>query len=106
MEDEAIPERYEQNPMLALVENYVLDVLGVLPEEKAELLGAIVCRTFGGTDWREVIRKQFHLPKEGDEQLKLLWKQRQEEAETRQEDMTVEDFAREQADEVFRAMGD
>ena len=105
-EEEPIPDRYEQNPMLVVVENYVLDVLGLLPKEKAELLNQIVCRTFGGNDWRATVRSQFNIPKDADESLALLWKQRLEEADATQSELTPEQFAMEQADELFRAMGD
>jgi hypothetical protein len=105
MED-TIPDRYEKNPMLVLVENYILDTLGKLDAGKVAKLNEIVCRTFGGKDWRQVIRQQFHLPPDADEMLKAVWKQRMEEAETTQQELAVEDFAREQADQIFRDLGD
>ena len=104
MED-TIPDRYEKNPMLALVENYILDVLGLLPADKAALLNQIVTRTFGGTDCRQVIRQQFHLPPDADANLQLLWKQRQEEADLTQQDLAPEQFAQDQADQLFRDLG-
>lgn len=105
MED-SIPDRYEKNPMLVLVENYILDTLGKLEPAKVAKLNEIVCRTFGGKDWRQVIRQQFHLPPDADEMLLTLWKQRQEEADATQQELSPEDFAREQADQIFRDMGD
>ena len=77
MMDEAIPDRYENNPMLAVLENYVLEAIGKLDPDKSKLLNEMICRTFGGTEWRRVIREQFDLPKETDDNLRHLWKRRQ-----------------------------
>jgi len=103
--EESIPDRYEHNPMLVLVENFILDAIGKLEADKAKRLEEIVNRTFGGTDWRATIRSQFALPADTATTLQQLWKTRQEEAEQKQEDLAAEDFAREQADELFREMG-
>ena len=104
MED-SIPDRYEHNPMLVLVENFVLDAIGRLDSEQAARLNDIVNRTFGGTDWRTTLRHQLALPADTQTTLNTLWRRRQEEAELKQEDLTVEDFARQMADELFRDMG-
>ena len=104
MED-SIPDRYALNPMLVLVENFVLDALGKLEPGKAARLNEIVIRTFGGTDWRATLRGQFALPADTQATLTQLWRRRQEEAELKQEDLTAEDFAREMADELFSDMG-
>jgi len=100
-----IPDRYEHNPLLVLVENFVLDAIGRLEPEKEARLNEIVNRTFGGTDWRATLRGQLGLPADTEGTLKTLWQRRQEEAELKQEDLAVEDFAREMADGVFREMG-
>jgi hypothetical protein len=106
MLDDSIPDRYEKNPMLVVVENYVLDAIGELDPDKAKLLNEMICKTFGGTDWKAVIRQQFDLPKETDDNLRALWKQRREEAEQTQADLIpAEDFAREVVDEMFRDLG-
>ncbi len=103
--NDSIPDRYEQNPMLVLIENYILDTLNKLEPAKTAQLNAIVCRTFGGTDWRKAIREQFQLPPDTDTTLRQLWNQRQEEANAQQTDLSPEDFARDQADELFQNMG-
>ena len=105
MLEDSIPDRYESNPMLVVVENYVLDAIGALEPEKAVLLNEMICRTFGGKDWKAVVRQQFDLPAETDDNLRVMWSQRQEEAEAQQRDVAPEDFAREAADEMFRDMG-
>jgi hypothetical protein len=104
MED-TIANRYEQNPMLVLIENYILDAIGMLEPEKAAKLQEIVCRTFGGKDWRKTIREQFGLPGDSATSLKALWKQRQEEAEVKQEELPPELFAQQVADGVVADMG-
>jgi len=102
---DSIPDRYEHNPMLVLVENFVLDAIGRLEPEKESRLSEIVNRTFGGTDWRATLRHQLTLPADTEDTLKTLWQRRQQEAELKQEDLAVEDFAREMADGLFREMG-
>lgn len=104
MED-SIPDRYEKNPMLVLVENFILDALGLLAPEKEARLSEIVNRTFGGNDWRATLRAHFALPADTQATLQQLWKTRQAEAELKQEDLAAEDFAREQADGLFQEMG-
>ncbi len=100
-----IPNRYERNPMLILVENYILDALGLLDADKAAHLNDIVNRTFGGTDWRATLRHHLALPPDTAATLQTLWKQRQAEADLKQEDLAPEDFARQQADQLFADLG-
>jgi hypothetical protein len=103
--ENSIPDRYEKNPMLAVLENYVLDAIGKLEPDKAELLNKMICQTFGGTDWKKVVREQFDLPRETDDNLRAMWKQAQEEAEAAQEDLSPEEFARDVVDELFSDLG-
>ncbi len=107
MDTEPIPDRYEQNPMLAILENYVLDTLGLLPAEKSRQLALILNRTFGGTDWKKTLRDQFNMPPDTDDTLRLMWKQKQEEADALQTDneLAPEHFARDVVDEMFKGLG-
>jgi hypothetical protein len=106
-----IPDRYEHNPMLVLVENYILDAIGVLEPEKAARLGQIVPRILPAagknppTDWRVILERHLDLPADTSTTLKTLWTQRQAEADLKQEDLTAEDFARQQADQLFAELG-
>ncbi|HUO08799.1 MAG TPA: hypothetical protein VM008_10900 [Phycisphaerae bacterium] len=102
---DSIPDRYEKNPMLVVLENYVLDALGLLEAEKAAKLNEMICRTFGGKDWKQTVRQQFALPADTDATLRQLWKARQEEAEVKQEELVPEDFARVVVDEMFAGLG-
>ena len=107
MFDDAIPDRYEKNPMLAILENYVLDAIGKLEPEKAVKLNEMICRTFGGTDWKKTLREQFDLPPDTDESIRLMWKQHLEEADVLQQggDLSPEDFARTTVDDMFEGLG-
>jgi hypothetical protein len=106
MTDDDIPSRYHQNPLLALIENYILDTLGLLEPDKVPRLAEIVTKTFGGTDWRKTLRDQFHLPPDTDETLKQLWQQRLAQAELEQTDAPSPiSFAMEQADSLFQNLG-
>lgn len=102
---DSIPDRYEQNPMLVLVENFILDAIGTIEPDKVAKLSEIVCRTFGGSDWRKALMQQLDLPATTPADLLQAWKQRQAEADLKQEDLAPEDFAREAADQIFSAMG-
>jgi hypothetical protein len=104
--ESSIPDRYEKNPLLVVLENYVLDALGLLEPEKAAKLNDMICRTFGGRDWKATVRDQFALPKDTDHSLKTLWKQKQEEADASQIDPpSPEDFARQIADDLIADLG-
>ena len=103
--ENTIPDRYEKNPMLVLAENFILDAIGKLETEKIEKLNQIICRTFGGTDWRQTFREQLQLPPDTAATLMTLWKRCQEEGELKQVDVTPEIFAQQTADELFADMG-
>ncbi|MCL2641156.1 MAG: hypothetical protein FWD53_09955 [Phycisphaerales bacterium] len=103
---EQIPDRYEDNPMLIIVENFILDAIGELDAEKEKRLSEMLCRTFGGMDWRAVVRGQMDLPVEIGEQLRVEWKRCLVESDVKQEDAIFpEDFARAIADELFEGRG-
>jgi hypothetical protein len=55
----ALP-RYDQNPQLAIIETYVLDVLGELSREEIEETADAVMGLFGECrDWRHCVRKNL-----------------------------------------------
>ena len=104
--DDAIPERYEKNPMLIVVENFILDAIGKLAPDKEQRLSEMLNRTFGGTDWRATVRNQMDLPSEIAEQLQAEWQRCLAESDAKQEDaISPEDFARAVADELFEGRG-
>ncbi|MCL2648459.1 MAG: hypothetical protein FWD61_15860 [Phycisphaerales bacterium] len=104
--NDAIPERYEKNPILIVVENFILDAIGKLAPEKEQRLSEMLCRTFGGTDWRATVRHQMDLPPETAEQLQAEWQRSLAESDAKQEDaISPEDFARAIAGALFEGRG-
>jgi transposase len=101
-----IPARYQSNPLLVILENYVLHTIGHFPEDKTAAMAEVITTTFGGTDWKRTIRKEFDLPEETDATLKRMWKQRQEEAGETQTELTPEQFAQEAVDALFADLGE
>jgi hypothetical protein len=103
--DSSIPDRYEQNPMFVILENYVLDSIGKLEPDKYARLNEVISRNLGGTDWKKTIREQYDLPPDTDANLKQLWQEAIAEADAKQESLTPEDFARDVVDEMFADLG-
>jgi hypothetical protein len=101
-----IPARYQNNPLLVILENYVLHAIGHFPEDKTAAMAEVITTTFGGTDWTKTLRKEFDLPDDTDETLTRMWKQRQEEAEETQTEITPELFAQEAVDTLFADLGE
>jgi hypothetical protein len=53
-------ERYEKEPLLAILESYVLDVLGELSAEEVEEAACAVEELLGdGHDWRSAVRRRM-----------------------------------------------
>jgi len=101
-----IPERYQNNPLLVILENYVLSAIGQFPPEKAAAMEEVILKTFGGTDWKATLRREFDLPDITDDVLEKMWKQRREEADETQTEITPELFAQEAVDELFADLGE
>jgi hypothetical protein len=75
----AEPERYQGRPLLVLLENYVLDVIGELAPERRQGVLAITQRVFGGAeDWRATLRSTLHLSDGLDANLLDMWARNQE----------------------------
>src|SRR5688500_18555506 len=76
---EAEPERYKGRPLLVLLENYVLDVIGELSSEQNEGLRRITQRVFGGgDDWRGTLRATLDLREALDSEIQRLWERNRE----------------------------
>ena len=99
---EAEPERYEGRPLLLLVENYVLAAIGELPPEKAERVGAIVRRMWGGgDDWMRTLRRELDLNDSVDESFRRMWARNQEIARQNGMELHPIQFAKMIADTNF-----
>lgn len=70
------PTRYTGRPLLILLDNYILSVIGCLEPDREAEVGALVVQTFGGgLDWRATLRAQVHLPETLDARIRSMWKQ-------------------------------
>jgi hypothetical protein len=53
-------ERYERNPLLAIIESYALDVIGELSPEEVEEAACAVEQLLGDADdWRAALRREL-----------------------------------------------
>src|SRR5438105_4105200 len=88
-------ERYKGKPLLLVLENYVLDCIGVLPSDKVTTITQIVQRVFGGgDDWKATVRATLHLEDSVDNNLRQLWERNQQMARDANKVLSPEDFAR------------
>lgn len=104
---EAEPDRYEEQPLLLIVENYILDCLGEFDSAKHEGMATLVHQLFGGGEtWQEAVREVMDLPDSFDEEVCSLWEKNQKIAEEAGEKIHPVQFAKLCADESFADLGD
>ena len=100
-------DRYKGRPLLILLENYVMSVIGSLAPDKEQLAASATQRVFGGgTDWRSTLRTTLHLDDSLDESLRQMWTTNQERAQQASVTLSPEDFARMVADQNFAQLFD
>jgi hypothetical protein len=76
-----LPSRYDGKPMLIIIENYALSVIGLLPPEKEQSVRGIVKTTFGGDDdWRATVRSTMGWPPNVDAEITSNWRSFNEKA--------------------------
>jgi hypothetical protein len=98
-------DRYQGKPLLVLLENYVLDCIGCLPQEKVTTITSIVQRVYGGgEDWKATLRSTLHLEDSLDENLRLMWLRNQDIARQANQSLRPEDFARMVVDQNFSTL--
>src|SRR5581483_10462915 len=69
-------ERYRGRPLLAILENYVLDSIGHLSTEKQRASADVVRRAFGGdADWKATLRRRLNLSDEVDNVVRTIWRE-------------------------------
>lgn len=69
-----MPDRYRGRPMLLVIDNYALAVIGVLPREKEEAVRTVVKSVFkGGDDWRATVRTTMAWPANVDDEIRANW---------------------------------
>src|SRR5687767_7461364 len=86
-------ERYKDKPFLLMLESYVLDAIGELPQHMEQLAKSVSSKLFGGGDWRRRLREEVGFDKSLNEQLKQLWKENQQIAKEKGAELLAQDFA-------------
>ncbi len=95
--------RYEAEPILALVESYVLDVIGELsPEEFAEAADAAEELLRERRDWRADVRRELRWSPAVDGAIARGWRRFTRERRAASEDADPGEFARRYADGAMR----
>jgi hypothetical protein len=93
--------RYRGKPMLILLENYALDVIGKLPPDKHNGLAAITMKVWGGGhDWRATIRAQMEWDGRMDAEILENWRDFQVAAAKQGQPVNELVFAQAFADEI------
>jgi hypothetical protein len=96
-------ERYEENPQLAVIESYALDVIGELsPEEVEEAEHAVVGLYGEAPDWRRAVRRKLGWNPLMDAVIADNWHRFRSAGRNAGEEVEPAEFARRFADEVMR----
>lgn len=97
----ALPERYQSKPILLIIENYVMVVIGELPPEEATAVQAVVQKLWGGgPDWMQTLRRELAWEASFDEAISQNWAGFQATARDQGADASPLEFARLFADAV------
>jgi len=103
------PERYRGKPLLVLLENYVLDVIGELPPNHRENLLEVTRRLWGGetdSDWKAAMRRELGFGESVDNDIHHNWQRFRAAADERGEPADSHEFARAFVDALERASVD
>jgi hypothetical protein len=79
--DQSLKERYEGRPLLRLLDDYVLDVIGALPDETHHVLLEVVRLAYPntpGATWREVLENELGLEPDLKRQILSMWRDYQQ----------------------------
>ena len=70
----SLPSRYEDRPILAILENYALAVIGAFPEEKSATMLRLVQGVWaGGDDWMQTVRAKLGWEESIDDTIRDNW---------------------------------
>ena len=65
---------YSRREVYLILQRYILDCLGNLPEAEEEVICARVQKLFGGDhNWKRTVRGSLHLPESIDEEMRQMW---------------------------------
>ncbi len=98
-------ERYKDQPILILFENYILDTIGHLPSDKKEGMNDLgLHRVFNTqtTDWREIIKQVLNLSDTIDIAILDLWYKNREIAAGQNIDYEPAKYAMDFADNFLK----
>ena len=76
MTDQSLTERYAGRPLLRLLDDYVLDVIGALPDETPPVLLKVVHLAYPNTPghtWREVLENELELQPDLKRKILAMW---------------------------------
>jgi hypothetical protein len=79
--DQSLKERYTRRPLLRLLDDYVLDVIGALPEETHPALLEIVRLAYPdtpGATWRAVLENELELEPDLKRAILSMWREYQQ----------------------------
>ncbi len=92
-----------KKPVVLLLENYILDRIGMLPQADELTTAVIVEKAFAEKqNWRERLRVEFGFTEAVDSQLKGMWKQAQSIAATEGASLSAREFAQMVVEENFQ----
>jgi|ERR1700682_3220533 hypothetical protein len=79
--DQSLKERYASRPLLRLLDDYVLDVIGALPDETHPVLLEVVRLAYPdapGRTWREVLENELQLEPDLKRRILSMWRDYQQ----------------------------
>ena len=95
-------DRYENRPLLLILENYILDCIGELDPEKHAGMTTLIRKIFGGEgDWRDTVREVLEFDYTLDDELRQMWAVNQQMAVDEDFSLHPVQFAKMCSDENF-----
>lgn len=101
------PKRYRDEPLLMIIEQYVLDTIGELPPQMQQPMSQTVERMFGKKgDWRATVREELGWSPEIDARIRDGWALYQHGAADAGAEVDSLQYAQQFADAVVKLMQD
>ena len=107
--DQTLKQRYRSRPLLRLLDDYVLDVIGALPDETHPVLMEVVRLAYPDTPghtWREVLEIELELGPNLKRRILSMWRDYQQLMAGQGETADPLEFAVSFADENFAPLID
>ena len=104
------PDRYQNRPLLRLLDCYILDVIGELPARQQEILRTLepkLQETFGTPgDWREIVAAQMGFLPSVPLSIEALWTAFQQDEQRLGREASASDFVRQFVAQNFPDLDD